>query len=283
MLVVGRGLIGFEIAFQAKVFCSRTISVATTNTDWNNPAELKHTLSCLVEHGGYSTVDLVWAAGKGGFSASDAEMENEYNYYKDVVVSLLELPDVELRVSLISSAGGIYEHSGFVSALGQINYDRPYARWKLEQERLVLERSAVARVYRAASVYGLGLRGSRVGLINRMVMSAIAGSTVEIYALQNTLRDYIFNGDIARHVVGDIVANTQSGVQLLASGRPTSIDTLKNIVSKVTNRRLKLVYVPSAGNDKDILFAPQLTALRYQATSLEEGVRLLAANIGVAH
>ena len=179
-------------------------------------------------------------------------------------------------VNLLSSAGGLYEDSGQVHSIKQTSLLRPYSKWKYKQERLLDKLGIRSRIYRISSVYGPSGNDKRRGLINTMISRAQIGNVVTISANQNTLRDYVFNRDLARHIVDSILKNTPPGVQILASGRPVSIDMLKNMVAKIMHKDVLVTYNPGSQNDKDITFDRSLVGFSFAPTSLEEGLPLTA-------
>jgi UDP-glucose 4-epimerase len=101
-----------------------------------------------------------------------------------------------------------------------------------------------------------------------------------IFANQNTLRDYIFNTDLATSIVNDVVYNAAEGTRILASGRPTSVHTLLNIIHKITGRRAVHSFRPDDTNSQNITFASQVIykpfEKRLKTTNLEEGIKILA-------
>ena len=69
----------------------------------------------------------------------------------------------------------------------------------------------------------------------------------------------------------------QDSLALLASGRPTSIDMLINMVGRATRRRPRVTYHCDTNNDLDIVFSPNLIANEFKPRAIEEGVLALAS------
>jgi len=172
---------------------------------------------------------------------------------------------------LLSSAGGIYENSTFVRSLDAVSPQRPYAYWKLKQEALLSELSIDARIYRIASVYGYKQGAGRLGLINTMIRRTLNRESILVFGSQNTLRDYIYHFDIARYIVANLTQNIFK-IEILASGKATSICALINMVERLIRRRVKVLYVDGIDNSNDIVFDRHLIPKNLQLTSLEEGV-----------
>jgi len=270
--VIGLGLVGSEIAKSISCFSVEQIPLTQRRDVWQNAQQLAKDIIQASKRSEVKKVELVWAAGRAGFGATVAEMEAEFSYYSAVVGQVGENLCDRLIVSLISSAGGIYENSGVVSSLDAISPSRPYAEFKLKQEEHLLKLGIKNRLYRVSSIYGHG--GSRVGLINAMLNSANNRQPMIVYAKPNTLRDYVYNVDIASQITRDILATRGFGLSLLASGRPTSITSLLNMVRQVTKKPVLASFVSDGSNDKNIVFERSLIIRPFLGTSLEEGVSL---------
>jgi len=273
ILVVGRGLVGDAICHRLNLFCSLGLSQSWINNDWLNASDLVSRTKRLVTNEGLAKVEVVWAAGHGGFSATQAEMEKEFVFFKNCMDAFASLKSVDFSINLISSAGGIYENSGRVEHIDQISPSRPYADIKLQQERLVCELGLINRIYRLSSVFGLG--GVRTGLVTTMLTNANFGKPITIYANQNTLRDYIWNVDCAKQVVADILNGGVLGPRIVASGRPTSIIMLSNMVGRVTGRVMLESYRPNQTNQNDITFSPSVLDANFSASPLEISLKII--------
>jgi nucleoside-diphosphate-sugar epimerase len=278
--IVGLGLIGQAVAEQFKL---QAVTCPHNNQyvpDWSNPQSLIDHLKQTLTSNDAHHLELVWCAGKAGFSSEPAELSRENQFFKKLIVSLFDDLGDHLRINLISSAGGLYENSGRVTSLDSLSPIRPYANAKLAQEQLLHDLDIDHRIYRVSSVYGLG--GNRMGLIAVMLQSAINRQPMVIHANQNTLRDYILNTDIARTVVDDVLTNAAFGVRILASGRATSVDMLLNMVHKIIGARPVHSFQASGQNNRDIVFSPRIICCPARVTSLEEGVRLMAKKLLMA-
>lgn len=272
IVVVGLGLVGRAIAKHLRLR-ARTLPTKPVPVDWTDSNSLIQHLQQAVLERQPTAIELVWAAGNAGFGATQAEMDAELEFYKAVVRYLKSKLQLHITVNLISSAGGLYEGAARVEHIDDIAPVRPYAFSKLQQEEFLAAEGINHRIYRASSVYGHG--GSRMGLIQALINSTIERKPMDIYANQNTLRDYIYNQDLGVRIVSDVLSGATDRVSILASGRPTSIAMLLKAIERVAGRPLAASFRVHTENTQDIVFAPSL--LRYKApkTSLEEGVRLL--------
>lgn len=270
--VIGLGLLGSRIAENLSKYC-QTLE-QDTRFDWHRPEQIAEHLQQILQRNPESELDIVWSAGKAGFAADDKQMAEEYEVFASIMQSLTQHRS-RLRINFLSSAGGLYENSGRVNHIDDISPSRPYGHWKLKQEKLLDELGLPARKYRISSVYGPSGVNTRAGLINHLIRSARHGTTVTIYANQNTLRDYINSGDVARYIGQKILLRTDACLEILASGRATSIDTLIKMTGNITHWPVKATFISNNDNSNDIVFANHLLPKTLVTTSLEEGIRLL--------
>jgi nucleoside-diphosphate-sugar epimerase len=275
-IVIGLGLIGRQVSHFLERQFSYQIEHSNSVSDWNTPASLNKSIKKIVVSLQAKKLDVIWSAGKGGFSASENEMKNEYDFFVDVIQFLSAL-DLDTTINFLSSAGGIYENTGIVSELDDVSPSRPYAHWKLKQEVAIKSYGFTSRVYRISSAYGYKDKSGRSGIINALIDCALLKKPATIYANQNTLRDYIFINDMASYIVKNIVKGSQSLTTILASGRPVSINMLLNMVETISRKPIKAIYVDTNSNSNNIVFNAHLIPTGLVKTSLEEGVRLLYA------
>ncbi len=276
-IVVGLGLVGSAIAKQLSTTQSTLQFAQNKSIDWNSSASLLLAIDNITEQTKPERVELIWAAGKAGFTASETQINQEITIYEQVLCKLRSTDNVQFTVSLISSAGGLYENSGLVENIQDITPSRAYAFGKLRQEKILSELKFKHRIYRVASVYGLG--GSRSGLINTMLKSAKLRSPMLIHSNQNTLRDYVYSDDVACNVVKDVINNKNLGTQIIATGRTTSINMMLNFIKKITKRSVPTTYSLHTSNSNDIIFSRNLLSDIATPTSLEEGIRMLYKNM----
>lgn len=278
-LIVGLGLLGGTIAryFRRFVPCSSTPLVAT-RINWMDPVTLASDLLNIVRNRNARHVELIWCAGKAGFFSSNAELEHEFMLFKTVVLAFARKFGSGLTVSLLSSAGGLYEESGYVNDLAQVRTTRPYGIWKLKQEAFLSEAHVTSRIFRLSSVYGFIKAKQRMGLLSVLIEHALNGGVATIYAKPTTLRDYVFNDDVARYVVQSIMEQRDPITCILASGRPTSVDFLIKLISSITNKRVQVQFFSLQKNEGDIVFANHLVPIDFIHSPLEETVRLITVH-----
>lgn len=271
--VVGLGLVGRPISQRLSLLCCNKTAPSPQTVDWSLPESIVQPILKFLTHNSIAKLSVVWAAGKAGFSADKRELEDEENFFYQCIAQLSEKLANDLTVSFISSAGGIYEHSGFVEHVEDISPVRPYALAKLRQERFLHDNAIVSRIYRASTVYGFG--GNRQGLITNMVRSSKYRIPMTIFADLNTIRDYLYNDDLAKKIVDDILGDTKSGIQIAASGRGLSVATLIGMIEQITNRTVLAGFRLDKNNEASIYFSPGVVQPCFARTSIEEGLRLM--------
>ena len=224
-------------------------------------------------------VNVVWAAGSGGFSASDDDLLTEWESYTAVLKTVEKIennhPDTLVRFHLMSSAGGLFENVRFVDQQTAAAAERPYTRNKLRQEKAteLLKDAAEVYIYRLSSVYGY-VHGGRMGLIPALIRNGLSGATTTITGKTTTLRDYILVEDICRFVVERMVSeNSKPGTYFMVSGKPTSLIEIVENVELVMNRSLLLKFDLAPNNAAHISFRPSITPPDLHITPLSTGIR----------
>jgi len=231
-------------------------------------------------------IDVVWAAGRAGFSDSEKVFEAEQGAFQSVLqlVMILHRESYTSRLTfhLISSAGGLFEGQRKVDKHSTVSSLRAYgdAKLKIENKVKILDESIAVQIYRPSSVYGYSGKKGRVGLVVAMLTSIVQNSTVKIYAQPDTLRDYVFVSDIGRFIAQNILNwNGFSQTHLLASGKPTSTLELIQHVERIMRRRVSVQFELNADNIESNTFNPYALPENWMSTSLETGIWMTANNI----
>lgn len=275
-VVVGLGLLGRATASALEPFSRKINHPSKPVVDWNQSQSIVDAVQFSIGPES-ERLELIWCAGRAGFSSADDELMAEHLVFMDVIECLAKAHK-NLAVSFISSAGGLYEGAGGTHGPSDlVSPVRPYGQWKLKQEQLLRERVAVSRIYRVSSVYGISPSQSRYGIVNALIESTYTNAPAIIYAQASTLRDYVSNIDVGRHIVSQLTTN-DSLTEIVASGRPTSITMLANLIKRMSRRNLKISYRSSAENDKNIIFSKRSLIGDFESRSLEEGILTLLSN-----
>jgi UDP-glucose 4-epimerase len=207
---------------------------------------------------------VLWCAGAGGIGTPTQAFETESTALRQLVDGLgAGLADAEPArpgfFLLSSSAGGVYGDNPEVPLTedSRCSPISDYGRNKLGQEEFVL-RWARSRpnvsclVARFSNLYGPWQNLARQqGLIAHLSRSIVHRQPVHIYVPLDTLRDYLFVDDAARHllrVVRRLRETRPSGtlVKIFAAGESLSIAGLIGIFTRVSKRPPRIVCMPHA-------------------------------------
>jgi UDP-glucose 4-epimerase len=183
-----------------------------------------------------------------------------------------------VSLHLVSSAGGLFEGVTRVSSDTPVVPRRPYGLLKLEQEQRALAMSDAipVTIHRVSTVYGCPKPGHRVGLIGQLIRNGLDRRPTSIYGAMDTLRDYVGNDQIGRHIATSITKERGPGshVEMLIAGQPTPIAAVVALIERLLNRRL-LISFEDAWNARDITFDPAIRATGFHPEALRTGVARL--------
>jgi UDP-glucose 4-epimerase len=142
---------------------------------------------------------------------------------------------------------------------------------------------------RLANVYGPGPKSGRPdrGVLNMMVMRAMAGEPLTLYGEGNLVRDYIFIDDVvaAFLMAGAALPVTNGKYYVLGSGVGHTIkemaETVRNLVAKITGKNVVIQNVPPPPGLSQIEFRHFVAnTLRFREdtdwipqVTLEEGIK----------
>jgi UDP-glucose 4-epimerase len=121
----------------------------------------------------------------------------------------------------------------------------PYGLTKLmgeEAVRFYSQRGLKYAVLRLFNVYGLGQTGAYAGVITRFVGRVCAGKPPIIYGDGMQTRDFIHVRDVARAVGLCMESGVRNETFNIASGKPTTISGLAELIMKMANLHLKPVH-----------------------------------------
>jgi nucleoside-diphosphate-sugar epimerase len=230
-------------------------------------------------------VHTVWSAGRAGFASAAAELDEEFESFRNVVEVSSNLADAWPQAShafhLVSSAGGLFEGQVAVCAADQPRPRRSYGELKLRQERFLSDHSTFrAFVYRPSSVYGVAGAGARAGLIPTLLRNALNGAVSSIYGEPTTLRDYVFADDVGRFIAERIISTgPTTGSYILASGKPTTVLEVCRSVEAVLDRSLYVAYHSATHNAAHTTFRPSALPDDWRPMDIYTGIRLCHARM----
>lgn len=228
------------------------------------------------------TTDVVWCAGSGGFGMDEAEADQEFSHFQDVVrlaTALENGPAAPLvRFHLISSAGGLFEGQRSVELTTPAAPKRCYSRLKLRQENtLRAVNGLMGFIYRPSSVYGLSGAGKRRGLIPTLLMNGSRYQVSTIYGTPDTLRDYVPAQDVGRFIAAMLASSLSRPETFhLVSGVSRSLADVQKTVEQAINRKLYICYrSDKSNNTADITFSPRSLPANWTPHGIDTTVRIL--------
>lgn len=126
----------------------------------------------------------------------------------------------------------------------------PYARTKLEGERLIRESGIPSLIFRFFNVYGerQSITGGYPAVVPRFIQGILKEGFITIYGDGRQTRDFIYAGDIASGIIQGVKSGKQ-GVYNLGTGRVKSLLDLVETLRLVTDKDFEVNYAPSRKGD----------------------------------
>jgi nucleoside-diphosphate-sugar epimerase len=279
VLIFGAGLIGLAVI---DAICLRSDSRLTTAPlDWRSPALRADQLASIERHAidaasERKRLTIVWSAGRAGFMARAEDTAVEFETYREVLrmaASLARRHHVAFH--LVSSAGGLFEGQRHVTRDTIPAPRRPYGHLKLQQERALLDEGAFTSrtIYRVSTAYGPLHENVRAGFIATLLRNAARREVTHITGRMETLRDFVFTGDVGAHIAASIIeAQDHDAVVVLASGRPYSLAEVLAIIERAVGRKALVTYSHDAANAEDITFDAGVLPKGWAASDLRFNV-----------
>jgi UDP-glucose 4-epimerase len=261
--------------------------VARRPIPWDRPPERRRALDGAVASisdglGGDAALWIVWAAGRCGFHAGEAEARAEQEGFDEAVASLEKLarrtPGAATGFLLFSSAGGLFEGQRRVDRHSVPAPRRPYGRLKLHQERRIAGPDAPwrAAILRLSSVLGPASSGHRRGLVATLLGNGLRRRPSRIEGRMETLRDFVPVEDVAAFAISRMRrpdAQRHGEVFTLASAKPSSLAEVQHAVERCLGRKIYVAYALDPSNDQDITFGPGVRPDGFTPSDLTASVR----------
>lgn len=236
-----------------------------------------------------TALNLVWSAGKAGFSANDDICNKEFNFYQEALSSIsnhFKNSEIPFHFHFVSSAGGLFEGQTKVNGSSIPQPQRPYGQLKLKQEELALSELGFESVsiYRLSSVYTNSNLSGRKGLIPVLVENGLRNRESTIFGSISTLRDYVLDSDVGKFIASRIFGERKLGeaIYFLVNGKASSIHEIKKIIEDISLRKLILKFTLVKTNDANMSFDPILVPEGMQNSHLKSNIKLLYNNIIMA-
>jgi nucleoside-diphosphate-sugar epimerase len=230
-------------------------------------------------------LSVLWTAGRAGFLSNEAETALELQSFSEVLAMTERLAREYPRTSfhLVSSAGGLFEGQRHVILQSPPRPRRPYGYLKLRQEELLQAATAplTRRIYRVTSAYGFARPRFRTGLVATLILDGIRRTVTQITGMMDTLRDFVFIGDVASFIAARLIADAgddaadDAPTVFLARGRPCSLFEVQHLVEQAIGRKLHVSYSASAENAEDITFAPDIGPPRWWPSDIRANIGMI--------
>lgn len=295
VLLFGAGIIGSAISTGLQD--SASLSPSVLDLDWSRAdlfsgqlAAIEDRVSALlVQHSASADrpggLLCVWSAGRAGFSSTESEVAREWGQFQEALQCIERLairhPHVPATMALMSSAGGLFEGQRGVGIDSVPAPIRPYGRLKLQQEELLLTSSAplTRKIYRLTSVYGYIRSRQRRGLIPTLIANGLCHRPSQITGYATTLRDYVWIEDVADYISWTLLEEESAhshSVSIMASGKPSSILEIQQIVERTIGRPLSLRFTPDVTNGGTMSFDAGVLPRNWHPSELSTNIRKIA-------
>lgn len=283
IVIIGVGLVGSSIVKSLLLF--ENFHVQKLKSDWRRLDNFITDLAAIADEfklEKINQVDWVWSAGKAGFAAVEEEVQREFAFFEAFLKQIATFKSryggqVKSRTHLVSSAGGLFEGQRVMSRHASPLPKRPYGHLKLRQERLLIEMfPGESLVYRPSSIFGFYAKGQRVGLITNLIVNTLRAGTTSIFGKIDTLRDYVWCGDVANFIALKIwfdFGNETEEIHFLVSGKPTSIFEIQYTIQTITNLKVLQKFDKNFSNADQIVFSQNIVSDGWRSSPLDTCIR----------
>lgn len=254
LVIGGGGLIGTSL--RKALFKEFAHQHKPIEIRWNRPnqavADLRQLIENFLDEGKKDSWTIAWCAGRGGFSSTKSELENELLYLSVVLDEIAKSKNNNGLFFLASSAGALYtkESSEAFTENSPTSITNDYGRHKFEQENMVkrfsIDTKTKSIIGRLVSIYGPDQNLQKPqGLISQLCNNALQKKPTEIYVPLGTTRNYLFSEDAANMIVQCIrfgyesIVNddSYSTIKIICNHQSVSISTICKSLSVITNKR----------------------------------------------
>ncbi len=210
----------------------------------------------VMQHKGTQWI-ILWAAGAGVMGTDEGTMRRETESFRAFLdaIHVCGLAESTGTIFFASTAGAMYAHPSdkAIDEETPPSPSSPYGKEKLAQESLLREwadRHANIRVLigRISNLYGPGQNvRKQQGLISHFSRSVLTNIPLHVYVPLDTIRDYCFAPDCARHVLSCLERMSHHAdeervtLKIFASERTTTIAEIIGIFRRLTKRSPRVI------------------------------------------
>ncbi len=278
----GSGTLGGAIIDDFK---NHGYDIIEQNFSWVRQDKQKIQLSVILEKiadickNRCTEIHLIWAAGNSSFFSKAFDLKLETRALKLICEHFgrqCHCDNLSLHLHFISSAGALFEGHRLIKVNTRPNPKNLYGMNKIKQEtflKRLIGRYCSVNIYRPSTVYGPSNNKQSEGLILTIVKNSLQKRPTRYYAKLDTLRDYVFNLDIARYIVRRVEQDLK-GVftACLASGKPSTLEEINKEVAFQIGVKPNIFFGFATNNAANITFLPSAIDKRFEATSLSTGI-----------
>lgn len=195
---------------------------------------------------------------------------------------LLSCKKNNIKKIIVSSSAAVYgegKKNFFINEKTKTNPISPYGESKIIMEQEIINFANKNKInfiiLRFFNVYGNGQTKEYAGVITKFSEKIKNNKTIEIFGDGNQIRDFISISDIITSI-SKAIEYSKNGIFNIASGIPTNINELADLMLKISNKRLNIKYLPQKSGDIEFSLADISLAKEqlqfFPTVSLHDGI-----------
>ena len=195
---------------------------------------------------------------------------------------LLSCKKNNIKKIIVSSSAAVYgegKKNFFINEKTKTNPISPYGESKTIMEQEIINFANKNKInfiiLRFFNVYGNGQTKEYAGVITKFSEKIKKNKTIEIFGDGNQIRDFISIRDIITSI-SKAIEYSKNGIFNIASGIPTNINELADLMLKISNKRLNIKYLPQKSGDIEFSLADISLAKEqlqfFPTVSLHDGI-----------
>lgn len=173
-----------------------------------------------------------WCCDKSRITSTAVDVELDLIKLEMILNSKRLLSCKRRKIVYFSSGGSVYgDNSGFVTENSELKPSSWYAEMKVKAE-IILEKHGKEHnipiiIFRLANVFGIPVRGSNYGIIEKFISSMENNAAVNIFVTANSMKQYGTYLDYAKYIKHYL--NDTSNFFEIRNVAPTNIYTIQTL------------------------------------------------------